>query len=140
MHTEHRIDIDAPPERVWAVMTDIERWPEMTPSVTAVELTPKGPLTPTSEARITQPKFGSNVWRVTALDPGRSFTWETKRPGSRMVGSHTIEARTGGGSTVTLAVDSTGWAVALLGWALKGTGRRFVELEAAGLKRLAEAG
>ena len=140
MHTEHRIDIDAPPERVWSVMTDIERWPEMTPSVTSVELTPRGSLAPTSEARIVQPKFGSNVWRVTALDPGRSFTWETRRPGAKMVGTHTIEARPGGGSTVTLAVDSTGLAVTLVGWMLKSTGRRFIEQEAAGLKRLSEAG
>lgn len=28
IHIERTVNINAPPERVWAVMLDVERWPE----------------------------------------------------------------------------------------------------------------
>ena len=31
------IDIDAPPARVWQVMSDVERWHEWTPSITSIQ-------------------------------------------------------------------------------------------------------
>ena len=111
MYLERSIDIDAEPARVWSVMTDIERWPAMTASVSGVALLRPGPLAVGSEARITQPRFGTRVWRVTAVDPGRSFTWESAGVGARMVATHAITPRGGAGSTVKLSVDSSGWAV-----------------------------
>ena len=32
IHIERTVNINAPPERVWAVMMDVERWPEWTES------------------------------------------------------------------------------------------------------------
>jgi hypothetical protein len=139
VHVGHSIDIDASPERVWSVMTDIERWPDMTESVTKAELTPSGPLAMGSEARITQPRLGTRRWRVTALEPGKSFTWETRGAGVHMAANHTITPTEGGRSSVTLAIHSSGWAVRLFGWLLAGTGRRYMDMEAQGLKRRAEA-
>ena len=37
MQIEERIGIDRPPEAVWPVLVDVERWPEWTLSVTAIE-------------------------------------------------------------------------------------------------------
>src|SRR5437868_3997018 len=76
-------DIEAPPERVWTVMTDVERWPEWTQSVSKVELVRPGPLATGVEARIAQPRLGTRTWRVTAVEAGRGFTWETTGPGTR---------------------------------------------------------
>jgi uncharacterized protein YndB with AHSA1/START domain len=139
MRIDRTVNIDAEPERVWSVMSDIPRWPEWTRSVTKVEPLQPGPLTAGGAWRISQPRFGSRTWHVTAIDPGRSFTWEAARPGVRMVATHTI-APEGRGSAVTLSVDSSGWAVAMFGWLLAGSGRRFVDMEAEGLKRRAESG
>lgn len=141
MHTECSVEIDVPPERVWPVITDVERWPEWTPTMRSVELLRPGPLAQGTEARISQPRFGTRTWRVTSIDPGKSFTWETRGTGTVMVASHVITPRGNGeSSTVTLGVDSSGWAVSLLGWLLVRTARRFVEAEAEGLKRRVEAG
>lgn len=139
MHLERSIDIDADPARVWAVMADIERWPQWTRSVTKVEARPSPTLAADTEARITQPRLGARTWRVTALDAPRSFTWETSGPATSMVATHSIAPRGEDGSTVTLVVDSGGWAVTLFGWLLASTGRRFVDMEAEGLKREAES-
>lgn len=137
MHVEHRLDINAAPERVYSIISDVEKWPEITKSVNSVTLLTPGPLAVGSEVRISQPKFGTRVWRVTAVEPGKSFTWETNGGGARMVATHTVTPRDGG-STLTLIVDSTGLAVTLFGWMMAGTGRRFMEMEAAGVKRRAE--
>ena len=140
MHMDHSIDIEAPPERVWAVMTDVERWPEWTQSVSKVELVRPGPLATGVEARIAQPRLGTRTWRVTAVEAGGGFTWETTGPGTRMVATHTITPRGDGASSVELVIDSSGWAVSLLSWLIAPTGRRYIEMEAAGLKQRAEAG
>jgi len=138
MHVEHRLDINAAPDRVYSIISDVEKWPEITKSVNSVQLLTPGPLAVGSEARISQPKFGTRVWRVTAVEPGKSFTWETSGGGARMVATHAVTPRDGG-STLALIMDSTGLAVTLFGWMMVGTGRRFMEMEAAGVKRRAEA-
>src|SRR5690606_6035999 len=77
---EVTIEIDAPPERVWAVMSDVERWHEWTASITSVELIDAEALAPGVRARVKQPRLPRAVWKVTSLDPGHSFEWETRNP------------------------------------------------------------
>lgn len=137
MDYERTIEIDAPPRRVWGVMSDVERWPEWTRSVSKIVPLQPGPLDLGSRARVTQPRLGTLVWHVTALEPGRSFTWETRAPGTLMIGTHEVTPR-GEGSTARLHVHSEGIAVSLLGWLMAPTGRRYVDMEAEGLKRRSE--
>jgi hypothetical protein len=51
------VEIKAPAERVWAVMRDIERWPEWTPTVTKIGRIGDGALAVESRAVIWQPKL-----------------------------------------------------------------------------------
>jgi uncharacterized protein YndB with AHSA1/START domain len=38
------VNIDAPPEQVFAVLCDVERWPEWTPTVSAAQRLDRGPF------------------------------------------------------------------------------------------------
>ena len=73
-------------------MTDLERWPEWTASVTSVELLDEPPFDVGSHARIRQPRLPVAVWTVTAFEPEHSFEWQTVVPGVRTVAGHRVEA------------------------------------------------
>src|SRR5215471_6375504 len=64
MQIEERIEIDRPPEAVWPVLVDVERWPEWTLSVTAIERLDQSAFGMDSRVRIRQPKLKTMIWRV----------------------------------------------------------------------------
>ena len=132
------VQIDATPRRVWEVMSDVERWPEWTPTVTSVRRTNDGPFRIGAKARIRQPRLPAADWMVTALTEGRAFDWESRAPGVRVLARHAVEP-SGDGSRVTLTVQFGGALGNLLGRMTAGLNRRYIALEADGLKRRAEA-
>jgi carbon monoxide dehydrogenase subunit G len=134
---ERTIDIDAPPEIVWAVMSDVERWHEWTASITGVERLDGGAFGVCSRARVRQPGFAPAVWRVTEFTPLRGFTWGMRSLGAHAVGDHRVVAKDGG-SSVTLSVDMDGWLLRLFARRLGELTRRYVETEAQGLKKRCE--
>jgi hypothetical protein len=79
LKVEHRVTAiaEASAEEVWRLFVDVERWPEMTRSMREVRRVDSGTLRVGSEAIVRQPRLPRARWRVTALEPGRSFTWET---------------------------------------------------------------
>ena len=135
---ETTIDIAAPPARVWAVMSDIERWHEWTASITRVERLDDGPIDVGSRARVKQPKLAGSVFEVTAVAPERGFDWVTKSPGLQGLGRHLIEPR-GDGSRVTLAVTFSGPLAGLVAMFFGGLTDRYIRMEAEGLKRRTES-
>jgi uncharacterized membrane protein len=138
--TDFRIDVEilAPPDLVWAIMRDVERWPEWTPTVTSVRLLDRGPLAVGSRAVIRQPKLPPAKWRVTELDePGRSFAWVTWGPGVRVIARHWVEA-CGDGSRATLSLRYTGVLAALFAHVTRELNDRYLALEAKGLKQRSE--
>ena len=139
MRNETSIDIDAPPERVWAVMADVERWPEWTPTMNSVRRLDGGDLRVGSRAKIKQPKLMGVTWQVTSLQPGRSFVWQNRSPGMLSVGGHEIEPL-GGGSRVRLWVEQTGPLSPVFGFFTRGMTQRYIRQEAEGLKRRSETG
>ena len=132
------VQIAAPPARVWAVMSDVERWHEWTPTVTSVRRTNAGPFQIGAKARIHQPRLPAADWIVTALTEGRAFDWESRAPGVRVLARRTVEP-SGDGSRVTLSVLFRGPVGDVLGRLTAGLNRRYIALEADGLKRRAEA-
>lgn len=135
---EHTVTIAASPDRVWAVLTGVERWPERIPTVDTVERLDAGPLALGSRTRIEQPKLPAGVWTVTELSDGSSFTWESTSPGVTVTASHLVEPHPEG-SRLTLAVHVAG-PLAPVGWLMtRSLTRRYVETEAASMKAAAES-
>jgi hypothetical protein len=135
---ETTIDIDAPPPRVWAVMSDIERWPETTASITSVQRTSSGPLGLGSTARVKQPKLAAADFVVTRWAPDRGFDWVTRNPLVTGFARHSIEPLPGGASRVTLSVTFSGPFARLVSWFYGKLTARYIQMEAEGLKRRAE--
>lgn len=140
MIVQDEITIDAPIDAVWAVYSDVERWPMWTTSVTSVELVDGPPLGPDSRARIKQPRFPSLVWSVTALAPGTSWTWTTHSPGATTVATHLLERVEEGRTRVTQTIDQRGVLGVLVGLLTKRLTRRYLAMEGAGLRQRVEAG
>jgi hypothetical protein len=137
MEFQTGVDIDAPPDVVWAVMSDGERWHEWTASVTSVRLLGEGPLRIGSRALIRQPRFPPAVWQVTALEPGRSFTWRSGMPLMWVHGTHSVEPLVDG-TRATLTLTYDGVLARLMGRLTRGITNRYLGMEASGLKRRSE--
>jgi uncharacterized membrane protein len=118
MRIEHHLDIEAPPSILFALNTDIERWPTLTPTVTSVTRLDEGPLRVGSQARIKQPGQRPAVWTVNTIEPDHCFIWSTKSMGLGMVATHLVEP-TATGSRNTLRIDLSGFAASLLGRLLR---------------------
>jgi hypothetical protein len=140
MRYETTVDIDADPHEVWAVMADIERWPEWTASITRAELRTPGPLAVGSRVRIRQPRLAAAVWTVTELAGDQGFVWRATVPGLDSVAAHRIAPRAGGGSTVTLTLEQRGLFAPLLRLLTAKMTRRYMDLERLGLKQRSERG
>jgi uncharacterized protein YndB with AHSA1/START domain len=138
MRFERSIDIDAPPEMVWDILTDIERWPEWTQSATRASREDSGRFGVGSRAKMWLRGGPAAVWTVTSLDEGRAFTWENRSREVHAVGSHLVETRNGG-SRVTLTFEARGLMSKVLWPLFRVVGPRNVRWEAEGLKRHAEA-
>jgi len=132
------VDIDAPPERVWAVMSDVERWHEWTASITSVTRVDHGPLAVGSRARVRQPKLMPAEFIVTEVEENKGFTWVTHSPGVTATARHVVEPIPRG-TRATLSVQFDGLAAPIVAWLTRKLNDRYLALEAAGLKKRAEA-
>lgn len=135
------VEVAAPPARVYAVTADVESWPEWSPTMDAVTLEGGGPIRPGSTARVRQPKLRPATWVVDEVTPDRTFVWHTAGRGYRVMATHLLRAHQGDEdrTTVMLGVAVTGPLAPVL-WALTGrTTRRYVDEEAAALKRRCES-
>ena len=133
----YSVDIAAPPETVWSIWNDIERWSEWTASISKIEKLAPGPLTVGLRACVRQPKLPIAIWRVTELEEDRGFTWASKSPGARVTGIHTIEP-TANGSRATMTLVFAGPLAVLFGWLTRSLTRHYLRLEANGLKACSE--
>ncbi len=131
--------ISAPVERVWDVFSDVERWPEWTASVTDLTVVSGPVLAIGSRVRIKQPGLPVLVWEVTAVEPGRSWTWTSRSVGVRTRARHQLERIDSATTHVEQIIEHTGALGVLVGRLMRRRTRRYLAMEAAGLKARSEA-
>lgn len=118
------VDIAAPPQRVWQILTAAADWPTVVPAITDVRL-PGGvavnaPFTwRNGRARISS--------RFAVVDPARELTWTGVSSGAKAVHRHVLHPLAGqatrldseesmAGPLLTMFYDSTKLAQALTEW------------------------
>lgn len=82
MRTSAEVDIDACPDHVWAVLTDVSRWPVWSGAVREVRLLDGPALGPGSVVRVAAQGLPDRTWRVSGYTRHRSFTWTCDGLGS----------------------------------------------------------
>jgi uncharacterized protein YndB with AHSA1/START domain len=134
-----QVKISAPPAQVWTVITDIEAWPKWAPQMKRLERLEAGPLRLGSRIRVRPKGLPANVWRVTDLEDGRHFTWETSLvPGLRLIGGHEL-APIGAGTSAAFWLDAGGPLGVVVGPVLRRTlFKRNTRNATAGLKAFVE--
>lgn len=130
--------IDAAPEEVWAVLADVERWPEWAGSMRNLEREDEGEFGLGSRARLEITGVPSSIWQVTEFTPGRSFTWESKARGVASLADHRIDPD-GGGTKLTLRTESSGLMATIFAPLIRRVARRNLQAEADGLKQRCES-
>ena len=133
MRYETSTTTSAEPARLWAVVADVEKWPEWIEVYQEVRRAESGELSLGDSAYVKQRGLAGGEWTVTELDEGRAFAWESRQPGVRMVGRHVVAAEPGGGSRLTLALEMTGWGSGVAGVLTGKKARAYVDLECARL-------
>jgi hypothetical protein len=134
------VDIDAPPERVWSILTDFAAYPEWNPFIVRAD----GALQPGARLTVTMRPPGRRTAtfrpRVTVLEPNRELRWlgHLVVPGL-FDGEHIhrLERSEGGGTRYRQEETFNGILVPLTGSMLEATERGFQAMNAA-LKERAE--
>ena len=140
MRFETSIEIQAPQQRVWDVLSDLEAWPRRIETVDTVELLTPAPLTTGSRVRLKQPRLPEGTWDITVWDAPSYFEWSQKTGGVTSVAGHRVEALDEGRARLTLTLEMRGLLVPVVGLFYRDLTNRYMSLEAEGMKRAAEAG
>ena len=139
MRFEKSIDIDAPQQRVWDVLSAIEAWPQRIETVDVVELLTRSPVAKGSRVRLKQPKLPEGTWDITAWDAPTYFEWTQKSGGTTSVAGHRVDALEEGRARLTLTLDMRGLLIPIMALFYKDLTNRYMNLEAEGMKRAAES-
>ncbi|MGC4805581.1 SRPBCC family protein [Micromonospora sp. DT233] len=138
MRFEASTEIAATAEQVWQVQTDIDRWPEWTHSVRRARRREPGPLAVGSTALLEQPRLRPAVWRVVEVAAPYRFAWVSQTPGVRSHGDHRIVPLPDGRVRVELTLEQRGPLAGPVGWLFGDLTRRYLRMEADGLRRRCE--
>lgn len=87
------VEIDAPPEKVWALVNELEEWPQWIPSIKRIEKLSEGPLGIGSQIRVTAKSIMTVklLMTITEFVPGQRAVMQGKVLGTKMTRYYTFE-------------------------------------------------
>jgi uncharacterized protein YndB with AHSA1/START domain len=134
MNTNGSIEIEAPAASVWDVFVDVERWSEWTASITRIVALDGPGIEVGRRFEIKQPGMPNLVWQVTEVDPGHSWIWRQRSVAATTFASHTVTPQGTDRTLVQQDIDQRGPLGVVVGALMRRRTRRFLDLEARGLK------
>ena len=137
-HYEYTVSVLATPDVLWQVVTDVVRWPMLTPSMTQVTLLPPRQFVVGAQADIKQPGLPLTRWTIRSLQAPLSFVWDARVLGVTMVASHRIVPQHDATVQLQLAIQQTGLLATPLWWLSHRQVQTFIQQEAHGLAYAAE--
>jgi uncharacterized protein YndB with AHSA1/START domain len=138
MITDSSVEIDASAGTVWDVFADVEHWPEWTASVDRLVAIDGPGIAVGKRFEISQPRLPKLVWEVTAVEPGSSWTWTTHTAGATTLATHEVVPQGDGRTLVRQRIDQRGPLGVVVGALMRRQTRRYLDLEAKGLKARSE--
>jgi carbon monoxide dehydrogenase subunit G len=94
MRFESSIDINAPVEKVWALIDKLEQWPQWMPAIKKIERVSKGPLTAGSQLSVTAKVSGLTItllMTITEFVPERNVVMKGKALGTNLTRFYNLE-------------------------------------------------
>jgi uncharacterized membrane protein len=122
MRFESSVDIDAPAERVWALVDKLEEWPQWMPSIKKIERVSQGPLIVGSQLSVTAKVTGLTVRLLMTIKEfveERNVVLEGKALGTKLARFYTLEP-VNGKTKLTIGGDVSG----ALAWLVCRGGRK----------------
>lgn len=132
--------LEAPAAAAWERISNVLDWPRWLPTVDAVSALDTPALDVGARYEVRQPKLRPACWRVTELEPGHRFIWESGSTGLRMWASHAVRAQPDGRCEIDLAFRFSGLLAPLVVPFAGKLTQRYVHAEADALKAVLEAG
>jgi uncharacterized membrane protein len=138
MITDNTIEIEASPRSVWDVFVAVERWPEWTASVERVVALDGDGIEVAHRFEIKQPRLPNLTWEVTEVEPGVSWTWCQRTLGGATLATHEVVPRGTERALVRQRIESRGPIGSVVGVLIRRLTRRYLDMEARGLKARSE--
>ena len=138
MITDNSIEIYASARSVWDVFVVVERWPEWTASVQRIVPLDGAGIEVGNRFEIKQPRLPNLTWEVTEVEPGVSWTWCQRSPGGTTFASHEVVPHGTERTLVRQRIHQRGPVGVVVGVLMRSLTKRYLDLEARGLKARSE--
>jgi uncharacterized membrane protein len=138
MITHSSIEIDASSRSVWDVFVDVEHWPEWTTSVQRIVPLDGAGIEIGNRFEVKQPRLPNLTWEVTEVEPGVSWTWCQRSLGATTFASHDVVAYGTERTLVQQRIHQRGPVGVVVGVLMRSLTKRYLDLEAHGLKARSE--
>jgi uncharacterized membrane protein len=110
MRFESSIDINAPAQKIWALIDKLEEWPQWMPSIKKIERLSKEPLAVGSQLSVTAKVSGFTVtllMTITEFIPERTVVMQGKALGTNLTRFYNLEP-VNGKTKVTIGGEVSG--------------------------------
>ena len=134
----HSIQVDAPVDIAWRLLSHVDQWPQWLPTVSDVRPLGSSVVEPGARFVVHQPKLLPTTWLVTEVSPPHSFVWEARSPGYRMLAAHVLRALGPDTCALELRFAFLGWLGRPVGFLFASLTRSYLAQECAALKFAAE--